>query len=98
MRPKMWRAAVPIAALALLVGLVGLAIGWAMDSAAGSPLRGEPSVTRSYFAEKDTANNPTGKLCTQVVAQTRTDVALALSCSYPPAESRIADLLEGAGQ
>jgi hypothetical protein len=54
-------------------------------------------VTRSYFAEKDGAN-PTGRICSQVVAQTGADVAVAMSCSYPPAESRIAELLEGAGQ
>lgn len=52
---------------------------------------GEPKVTRTYYTE------PSGRQCSQTVV-TRGGVAVAVSCSYPPAESRIADLLEGAGQ
>lgn len=59
--------------------------------------RGEPVVTTSFFVERDGVN-PTGRVCTQLLARSGSDVAVSLSCAWPPAESRIADLLEGAGQ
>jgi hypothetical protein len=61
------------------------------------PPRGEPLVSRSFYAEKSGAKE-TGRVCSQTVVTVPGDVAVAVSCSYPPAESRIADLLEGAGQ
>jgi hypothetical protein len=63
-----------------------------------APPREPATVTRSFYAERDGGGNLTGRICTQFLAQTSTDVAIAVPCSYPPAESRIADLLEGAGQ
>jgi hypothetical protein len=62
-----------------------------------APAGGEPVVSRSFYAER---NGPkaTGRVCSQTVVTVPGDVAVAVSCSYPPAESRIADLLEGAGQ
>jgi hypothetical protein len=59
--------------------------------------RGEPVVSRSFYAERN-GPNATGRVCSQTVVTVPGDVAVAVSCSYPPAESRIADLLEGAGQ
>ena len=59
---------------------------------ADNPGRGEPTVVTTYYAEKS------GRQCSQTVAHTASDVSVSVSCSWPPAESRIADLLEGAGQ
>jgi hypothetical protein len=62
-----------------------------------APPSGEPVVSRSFYAERN-GPNATGRVCSQTVVTVPGDVAVAVSCSYPPAESRIADLLEGAGQ
>jgi hypothetical protein len=62
-----------------------------------APPSGEPVVSRSFYAERN-GPNATGRICSQTVVTVPGDVAVAVSCSYPPAESRIADLLEGAGQ
>jgi hypothetical protein len=84
---------------AVVVTVVALASLWAgyLIGRDTSPPRGEPVLTRSYFAEK---NGPaaTGRVCAQVVVSSPRGVAVALSCSYPPAEDRLANLLEGAGQ
>jgi hypothetical protein len=56
-----------------------------------------PTVTRTYFAE-NAGPKATGRVCTLVIASVPAAVAVGLDCGSLPAESRIADLLEGAGQ
>lgn len=76
--------------IVVVAAAVAVLVSLAMDSRAGPS--GEPTITTTYYAEKS------GRQCSQTLAQTSTGVAVAVSCSYPPAESRIKDLLEGAGQ
>jgi hypothetical protein len=80
----------------LLVALVVVAVVGVLGDRREGP-SGEPVVSRSFYAERSGAKE-TGRVCSQTVVTVPGDVAVAVSCSYPPAESRIADLLEGAGQ
>jgi hypothetical protein len=80
--------------LAVLVVLLGLVLA---DRASSRGTHDVPVVSRSFYAERN-GPNATGRICSQVVVSSPAGVGVALSCSYPPAESRIADLLEGAGQ
>jgi hypothetical protein len=85
---------------AVLSVVLGVVLVWVAHAVAGRvpvPPRGEPVVSRSFYAERNGAD-ATGRVCSQTVVTVPGDVAVAVSCSYPPAESRIADLLEGAGQ
>lgn len=84
-----WTEVLGILFALVLLGCLVLAF-WSVDKdvPADEPAR----VSTTYYAE------PSGRQCSRTLAQTRTSVAVAVSCSYPPAESRIADLLEGAGQ
>jgi hypothetical protein len=80
-----------------LVALIGL-VGWGVQQGRGrADPADKPTVTRTYFAE-NAGPKATGRVCTLVIASVPGDVATALDCGSLPAESRIADLLEGAGQ
>jgi hypothetical protein len=92
-RSSLWVVAV-VALVLLFMFLIDRGVRARHDPPSGEPA----TVTRSFYAERDGGGNLTGRICTQFLAQTSTDVAIAVPCSYPPAESRIADLLEGAGQ
>lgn len=88
----------PVTAVVLVIALLTM-LALAVFVVRGPDRSERPArVSRSYFAEKDAKRNATGRLCTQVVAQAGAGVAVGLSCSYPPAESRLASILEGAGQ
>jgi hypothetical protein len=83
-------------AIGLVIGITLIAWGVQQGRGRAEPAD-KPTVTRTYFAE-NAGPKATGRVCTLVVASVPGDVSAALDCGSLPAESRIADLLEGAGQ
>jgi hypothetical protein len=80
-----------IAAAVVLTALVSRAVE-------GRPDPGDaPSITRSFYAEKDGAKL-TGRVCSEVVATTPGAVAVGLSCGPKSTQSQLGDLLGGGGQ